>query len=154
MKKHDEGYALVLVLVVITVLCLVAMAMMAASLKNLNNQADSVKRMQEKYAAAGMIEQMIANIENSIRLVDGKSALEQADMENLFPTEDDRTLLRENEVIKSLRVKMTAKVNQTEIKCELEITGTFTIENQKYTVTEPKFQYLSYTVTQGGGADE
>ena len=38
MKKHDEGYALVLVLVVMLVLCLVATSVLTIALNNLKKQ--------------------------------------------------------------------------------------------------------------------
>lgn len=66
MKKHNEGYALVLVLVVLAVLSLVAMAMTAASLKNLQNQQASIERMEAKYAAQGEIEKVIAKLDQQI----------------------------------------------------------------------------------------
>ena len=70
MKKHNEGYALVLVLVVITVLCLVAMAMTAASLKNLQNQQKSIERMEVKYAAQGEIEKAVSILEKKFKTED------------------------------------------------------------------------------------
>lgn len=50
MKKHNEGYVLVLVLVVILVISLLSAAILSFSLKNLQNQQAAVDRMEEEYA--------------------------------------------------------------------------------------------------------
>jgi len=63
MKKHDEGYALVLVLVVMVVLCLVATSVLTIALNNLKKQEDSVARMKAKYEAQGKIEEFYANLQ-------------------------------------------------------------------------------------------
>ena len=63
MKKHDEGYALVLVLVVMVVLCLVATSVLAIALNNLKKQEASVARMQAKYEAQAKIEEFYANLQ-------------------------------------------------------------------------------------------
>ena len=60
MKKHNEGYALVLVLVVLVVLSLVSVALMSVGLRNLKNQKAVGERMQDKYAAQGEIEKLTA----------------------------------------------------------------------------------------------
>ena len=60
MNKHDEGYVLAYVTIVLTVFCLIASMVLAASLKNVNNQRDSIVQMQDKYVAQGMIEQVVA----------------------------------------------------------------------------------------------
>lgn len=62
MKKHDEGYALVLVLVVMIVISLVAASVLTFSLRNLQNQQKSIQRMEDKYAAQGMIEEVVAQL--------------------------------------------------------------------------------------------
>ena len=60
MKKHDEGYALVLVLVVMVVLGIAASALMSVGLRNLKAQQAVGERMVDKYAAQGEIEKVIA----------------------------------------------------------------------------------------------
>ena len=66
MKKHDEGYALVLVLVVMLVLCLVATSVLTIALNNLKKQETSVARMKAKYEAQGKIEEFYANLQYDI----------------------------------------------------------------------------------------
>ena len=68
MKKHDEGYALVFVLVVLVVLCIIAIGIMDFSLRNLESQQNTIHRMEAKYEAAGKIEEIVAAIENGSNL--------------------------------------------------------------------------------------
>lgn len=63
MLKRNEGYALTYVLVVLMVLAIIATAVMAPPLRNLQMQQASIERMQEKYIAQGMIEQVVAQLE-------------------------------------------------------------------------------------------
>lgn len=62
MFKRNDGYALSYVLVVLLVLGIIAAAVMAPPLRNLQQQQASIQRMQEKYAAQGMIEQVVAQL--------------------------------------------------------------------------------------------
>ena len=63
MKKHNEGYSLVLVLVVLVLMSLVASFILSVSLKNLQSQTAAVSRMEDKYTAAGEIEKIVAQLE-------------------------------------------------------------------------------------------
>lgn len=67
MRKHNEGYSLVLVLVVLVVICLVAAFILSFSLNNLKNQQESVKLMKEKYEAMGEIEKYVTKLEQKIK---------------------------------------------------------------------------------------
>ena len=62
MKKHDEGYALVFVLIVMTVLSTVALTLMTGAMRNLEAETTSVAQMQDKYLAQGEIEKVVALI--------------------------------------------------------------------------------------------
>lgn len=64
MRKNNEGYALVFVLVVLVVLCIITVGIMEFSLRNLQSQQATIQRMKEKYEAAGQIEQVLAAAEN------------------------------------------------------------------------------------------
>ena len=66
MKKHDEGYTLVLVVVIILVLGIMSAALMSLTVTNLRNQRNSVNRMQEKYSAQGAVEIAVAELEAQI----------------------------------------------------------------------------------------
>ena len=65
MKKHDEGYALILVLIVLTVLGLMASFMLSFSLQNVQTQQKYINRMQDQYAAAGEIEAIIGQMKSA-----------------------------------------------------------------------------------------
>lgn len=64
MKKHDEGYVLVYVTVVLLVFCLVATTILTGAHRNLQNQQNANEKMKDQYAAAGMIEQIVAQLSN------------------------------------------------------------------------------------------
>lgn len=66
MKKHDEGYTLLLVVVVLLVLGIVSAALMSMTVTNLKNQRNSVNRMKEKYSAQGELEIITAQLEAQI----------------------------------------------------------------------------------------
>ena len=68
MKKHDEGYALVFVLVVMAVLGIVATTLMTGAMKNLQAQNTSLFQMQAKYKAQGEIEKAIQVIRTEPRI--------------------------------------------------------------------------------------
>lgn len=77
MKKHDEGYALVLVLVTMVVLGIAATALMSIGLRNLKAQQAVGERMVNKYAAQGEIEKVIACLSQEDTF--DKSGTEDAD---------------------------------------------------------------------------
>ena len=62
MKKHDEGYVLAYVTVVLLLFCLIATMILTGAMKNLTIQQDTVQHMKDRYAAEGMIQQVIAQI--------------------------------------------------------------------------------------------
>lgn len=62
MKKHDEGYILAYVTVVLLIFCLVATTILTGALHNLQNQQNTIARMQDQYAAEGMIEKVVAQL--------------------------------------------------------------------------------------------
>lgn len=63
MRKHDEGYALVLVLVVLIVLALLATVILGSAQRNLDAQKTSIAYMECKYRAQGEIEKIVATLE-------------------------------------------------------------------------------------------
>ena len=64
MKKHDEGYILAYVTVVLLIFCLVATMILTGALKNLNHQQNAIAQMEDEYFAEGMIEQVLAVLDN------------------------------------------------------------------------------------------
>lgn len=93
MKKHDEGYALVFVLVVMTVLGIVALTLMTGAAKNLNAQADSVSQMQDKYLAQGEIEKVVSLVTDNIYVgllkADNKAAVKTEIEQYILDTADN-----------------------------------------------------------------
>lgn len=142
MRKHDEGYTLLLVIVVILVLSILSAALMSMTLGNLKSQRASVNRMTEKYSAQGELEKLVATIENELR---SNSANEiQVDQQEI-------TLDPENEELQYLQLAVskwfgetaveglsvdeettsftcvlpvTASTEKTTVACELIISGT------------------------------
>ena len=65
MKKYNEGYALPFVLVVSIVMSLIAITVMGFAEDNLVAQKKSIQRMEAKYQATGILEQVIAVAESA-----------------------------------------------------------------------------------------
>ena len=167
MKKHNEGYAMVLVLVVITVLSLVAMAMMAASLRNLQNQQDSIERMGAKYAAQGEIEKEIAKL-NSLIHEDGiTTSVAVSELEGMFgdalklqtsQNEDaylkfDQYYLLTLTADASNLLALKKDANNVVVECVIRIEGSLVEEGGERKFLNFRWQYVSYTITEGGGAE-
>ena len=171
MKKHNEGYALVLVLVVITVLSLVAMAMMAGSLRNLQNQQKSIERMEAKYTAQGEIEKVIAKLDQTIKSATTVSPLtiSQNVVDEMRSGTDVTAVLTSVasgssdpnlQFNRYLELVLTASKSNTTVVCTIRITGTISegaltrngVSDPYYSVSNPKWEYVSYTITEGGGS--
>ena len=61
MKKHNEGYTLVLVLIVLIVLSLLATYVLTFSLRNLHTQKAAAIREQNYYAVVGEVEAVVGS---------------------------------------------------------------------------------------------
>lgn len=142
MKKHNEGYSLVLVLVVLTVLSLVASFILSFSLRNLQSQTASVERMEQKYAAAGEIERIVAQLE----AIKGETEPKELSLSNV-------TLSEENTL--AIEVQHEAVL----IKCTLKLTADKVEYNGGvFKITKlTDVQYTSYEILSApeeGGATE
>ena len=182
MKKHDEGYALVFVLVVMAVLGIVATTLMTGAMKNLQAQNTSLFQMQDKYEAAGKIEKFVAKIEDETpyNAAEPKGKLDDAQrmiVQNLegyagngnnyngigiefvsFTWSDDYSCV----------VKLIAEPDADEeedealvrIVCELALVNIIKSQDGKFYGDKPTIDYKSYTVeyltppTTEGGASE
>lgn len=78
MRKRNEGYALVLVLVVLVVLCILSSYILTFSLRNLNYQKASASRLQEQYTAAGEIEVAVGYLQEFVKRIPQGVALAAA----------------------------------------------------------------------------
>lgn len=167
MKKHDEGYALALVLVVLTVICIVALSMMSVSLSNVTRQQVNLKHMEEKYAAQGEIEKVVARLEKELLSSEtpGIINVKGIDIE-YWCTEQRVEYGNDLELIKDidndgvndagkerLTFTLTTKMpdSSVQIQCTIRITGAKIEEktqgaNIYYAVTAPAIEYDSYTI--------
>lgn len=62
-KRNTDGFALIYVVVVIFILCAIALALMSSTLRTLQAQEASIRRMEQKYAAQGEIERLVAELD-------------------------------------------------------------------------------------------
>lgn len=155
MKKRNEGYALPFVLVVMVVLCAVAVAILSASLKNLQSQQAVTEKMQAQYEAQGAIEKVIAVLESKQKLEGfGKSFLTAEFQDGVkFEEPYDET---ENGVT-AVKFKVVAESGTVQIECVLAISGTVEKDTSTglYNITSPQISYSSYIIgTAEGGGDE
>lgn len=86
MKKYDEGYVLAYVTVVLLLFCLIATMILTGALKNLTIQQDTVQHMKDRYAAEGMIQQVIAK---AVTETDGPVEDEQGNVVGFLKVSDD-----------------------------------------------------------------
>ena len=139
MKKHNEGYTLVLVMVVLIVLSLLSTLILSASLRNLESQQNSVERMQDRYTARGQLEKMIQTMKNSTEpLHFGEDAV-KGEADNI------------------LKVTVATTAGTTKITCQLQLTGNISkIAGGGYSIQNiSDVKYLSYeisSVEEGAGA--
>lgn len=130
MRKRNEGYSLVLVLVVLVVICLVATFILSFSLSNLKNQQASVERMQDRYAAAGEIEKIVAELEDRAASFEGAQTI----------TLDDEVFSQNNPKVsfadKSITISATCGTIRVECglsfdaeSVEFDGTNTYTLQN-------------------------
>ena len=143
MKKHDEGYVMLLVVVVILVLSIVSASLMSITVANLKNQRNSVKRMQEKYSAQGALEKEIAKIQSSIpeketveiAIINQQSAdsMQEA-VKNWITSKIDPEIKTENLSLPDetgafhYKILRSAETEEMQISCELKLTGKATLD--------------------------
>ena len=166
-KKHDEGYALVFVLVVVTVLSGIAIALMTGALKNLQAQTAAVERMQAKYEAQGEIEKKIAQLVDN--LTNPAYASDKGPYNNYYVMEEnspkgakptaERLLglddIEWDENKTDVRLKLNASSDESKqvicrIECEVVLKNVIIEDTSgeilKYYISTPEIEYSSYTV--------
>lgn len=150
MKKHNEGYALVLVLVVMVVLGLLSSIILTGSLRNVQSQQTAVTRMKDKYTAEAEIEKIVAALR----------AVSNGTVNNTIPLPIEDVTITLPEEQKN-QIEITAKSGSVQIDVVLLLEGEgakitlFTTEQgDEYSVSNATgVRYISYeisTVTQGG----
>lgn len=125
MMKRNDGYALAYVLVVMLILAAIAVAVMTMSLQVLKNQQTSITRMQDKYAAQGLVEQVVAQLERAKTFSDDSPEEIAANTTspenvNITPGEDFKTITVE---VESASAKVIAEM-KIEAITKTETTGT------------------------------
>ena len=113
MKKHDEGYVLAYVTVVLLVFCLVATTILTGALQNLQNQQNAIAKMQDQYAAEGMIEQIVAQWSACVFAVDEPVKIDQTDSTVICTAKD------------SEKITLSATSGMVTIICELDANGKY-----------------------------
>lgn len=156
MKKHDEGYVLAFVMVVILVLCIVAVSLMTASINNLKAQNAAVQRMVDKYAAQGVIEQVVSVIDSEITISKEnglKAGLEERLGEYITVTldhvdgntEDPEAVLTGFSA--TLQLTSQPADSSARIEATIEWKADVTTEGNKYRITTTTLNYTSYQIS-------
>lgn len=97
MRRREEGYVLLYVVIVIVLLCVLAMGVCTISLRNLQSQQASIERTRQLYEAEGQIEWFVAeakgrgeNISDTVTLTEegetAQKAAAKAQAEDAFRT--------------------------------------------------------------------
>ena len=146
MFKRNDGYALSYVLVVLMVLAIIATAVMAPPLRNLQMQQASIERMQDKYVAQGIVEQVVAQLENAA------APLEDSDIISLANGNDRLTISKQDEyyiiIAKSNFYNITAKIGLIKNFTTEEIDGATQEKFDGYTVSYEAYN-ISYNTEVG-----
>ena len=169
MKKRNEGYTLVLVLVVLVILCLLSTYILSFSLKNINTQKAAALRMQEQYTAIGEIETTVANLQAFAEKYPETVTVEvmpkpEEGVFVLTVTEDDNS---KTEYVfpgtatctDNIEIALVAQSDSCRIECTLQFVGTVNrnLASGTYTLSGlTGVEYVSYDismVTKGGGDD-
>lgn len=171
MKKHDEGYVLAFVMVVITVLCLIVVLLMPLSLRNLQAQNDSIRRMQDKYAAQGVIETVVAKmdstdtveIQKQVGLNNLESSLQlELLLENYWEVSEEdfsfkKITVNDGKIAGfSASVRIVGQYETATVVAILNWIAECEETDEAYVITPSGLEYESYQVSsnQGGGPDE
>ena len=155
MKKHNEGYTLVLVMVVLVVLSLLATIVLSASLRNVQIQQKAVERLQDKYAAEAEVEKILGAIQSVMTTGEGTIPVKPAD--------EIRVILSDVENQgNQLAIKVISTTSPyTQIDAILQLEGaTFTvISDESITISGGAYavKCISYDISsdvQEGGSGE
>lgn len=143
MKKYDEGYALVFVLVVMIVMSLVSASVLTFSLRNMQSQQASIERMEDKYTAQGEVEKLIDSLIHGTEVWSGEGVMPVLE-------DDKRTLLvtltkTHNTATVTCVVKIKSEDSDFEVITENDVTY--------YKATGVTWEYASYEVTYSTGGD-
>ena len=153
MKKHDEGYVLAFVMVVITVLCLIAVLLMPLSLRNLEAQNDSIRRMQDKYAAQGVIETVVAKMDSTDTVeIRNQGNLQSSLADYWGVSEEDFVITnsteKDGEIAEfSASVRIVSEHETATVVATLIWSADVTKADGNYQITPNSLKYESYQVS-------
>lgn len=169
MKKHNEGYTLVLVMIVLVILCLLSTYILSFSLKNISTQKAAVLRTQDQYAAMGEIEATVAKLQVFAEKYPETVTVEvmpkpEEGVFVLTVTEDDNS---KTEYVfpgtatctGDIKIALAAQSDSYRIECTLQFVGTVNrnLASGTYTLSDlTGVEYIDYDismVTKGGGDD-
>ena len=138
MKRHQEGYVLLYVVVVIAVMSIVAVAVASGAMSNMRAQEASIRRMQEQYTALGYIEELAAQIQektsiNEVMTITGQKDGEQSKATIEWPSEADAST-------NTVSGTVTATAGSTTVTAQLTVeieseSGKTTVSYGGYTVS-------------------
>lgn len=143
MRKYNEGYALPFAVVVMLVLCLVAVSILTFSLQNLQNQQNSIERMQDKYEAQGEVEKKIANVESIgstsySNLQEAKNAIEDILGDGTVSWTGDNY---------SCSFSQTVQSGFAEISYTIMLNNVIAQDGNGYSIKKPTITYNSYKIS-------
>jgi type II secretory pathway pseudopilin PulG len=180
-KKHDEGYALVFVLVVVLVLSGIAIALMTGALRNLQAQNAAIERMQDKYVAEGMIEVAMITVKTELSKYNPGMTVTDSDMfQKEFKPAISGTvesylqrakakipdLGKNNKMLgwtvewastesqaenHDLLVKIDASYGSAYIDCCLLLSDIIKYSSTKWDYAQPSISYTEYQISYNGG---
>jgi len=147
MIKRNEGYTLAYVVVVLGVLASVAMATMTMALIPQKSQHVALERMRDKYAAQGLIEQVVALLEHCTEKNVNEEVLAATEEKTSAP--DSVTITLENS---SGYITVTAKTDKTTVTAVLQLTPNY--ENPNIPVADDGTDGETVGNTDGNGPQE
>ena len=152
MRKHNEGYTLVLVMVVVMVLYALTTVILTAAERNLEAHKHGVQYMQNKYLAQGEIEKVLGYLEAHI----GESNVQLPDMEDY----ENLTCTPDVNKIRLIAIRYEEKDGEQyevlRIDCTIQITNE---DGDLATIIDGNilelggYSFLSYKVSTDGGAE-
>lgn len=151
MKKHQEGYVLVYVLVAILVLSALSIGIFSHSLRNLKAQEAAVVYEQDKYTAEGMIEEVVTLLENK----PSEITLPATTEDTKIYKDVEIKLISDNDSPMTPQKYFLTTINDTLF---VQVTAIIQIDNSNIDNSN-EVTYLSYTVSsatleKGGDVDE
>ena len=137
MRKHNEGYALVLVLVVLIVLALLATTILTSAQRNLEVHKHGIQYMENKYQAQGEIEKFLGQLEKFSEPVE------------LTEVTEGDWLLSYNE--DEGRIFITSICDGVQIDCTIQIAGG--VINEGFITSLEGYSYTTYEISTNGGGN-